>query len=80
MFKNHLGNRKGNEAVKLDTHVFDTFSKSFFDFSTIREIFFYIDFVSTSLLLMPDITGLHYIVSSMDKNRPYHYDIILKNI
>ena len=33
---------------------------------------FHIDFVSTSLLLMPGITGLHYIVSDMDKNRLYH--------
>ena len=32
----------------------------------------HIDFVSTSLLLMPGITGLHHIVSDMDKNRLYH--------
>ena len=33
---------------------------------------FNIDFVSTSLFLMPGITRLHYIVSDMDKNRLFH--------
>ena len=66
-FKNHHRKRKGNEAVKVDTHVFDTFSMSCSGFSTIREIaYFFIDFFSTSLLMMPGITGLHFIVSGMD--------------
>ena len=37
-FKNHHRKRKENEAVKVDTHVFDTFSMSCSGFSTIREI------------------------------------------
>ena len=38
MFKIHHRKRKGNEAVKVDTHVFDTFSMSCSGFSTVREI------------------------------------------
>ena len=55
-------------------HMFVILFQVISSFSTIREMAlnFHIDFVSTSLFLMPGITRLHYMVSDMDKNRLFH--------